>query len=76
MLGYHQFHSDEFQKHERSMTESDNPFIDPTEWHRFLKEMKDGFAEFLTYTPKQVDEMFAETHLKEYYGDLYKGETV
>ena len=70
MLGNHPFHSDEYQKHERSKTERANPFIDPTEWHRFLTELKEGFEEFLTYTPEQIDAMFAQSHLMEYYGEL------
>ena len=69
MLGNHPFHSDEYQKHKRSLTEEKNPFIDPTEWHRFLQELRDGFQEFLTYTPEQAAELFAESHLMEYYGD-------
>lgn len=71
MLGNHPFHSDEYQKHMRSLTEKQNPFIDPTEWHRFLQELKDGFVEFLSYTPEQAAELFAETHLMEYYGDTF-----
>ena len=69
MLGNHPFHSDEYQKHKRSLTEEKNPFIDPSEWHRFLQELRDGFQEFLTYTPEQAAELFAESHLMEYYGD-------
>ena len=71
MLGNHPFHSDEYQKNRRSLTEKSNPFIDPSEWHRFLTELKTGFEEFLTYTPDQMRDLFAESHLKEYYGDLF-----
>ena len=71
MLGNHPFHSDEYQKHKRSLTEETNPFIDPTEWHRFLTELKEGFAKFLTYTPEQSAALFAESHLMEYYGDTF-----
>ena len=71
MLGNHPFHSDIYQKHKRSLTEEGNPFIDPTEWHRFLTELREGFYEFLQYSPEETDALFAETHLMEYYGDTF-----
>lgn len=69
MLGNHPFHSDEYQKHARSLREGGNPFIDPTEWHRFLGELREGFQAFLTYTPEQMKELFGKSHLMEYYGE-------
>ena len=71
MLGNHPFHSDEYQKHKRSLTEKENPFIDPSEWQRFLDELGTGFKEFLNYSPEQMKELFAESHLMEYYGDTF-----
>ncbi len=71
MLGNHPFHSDEYQKHFRSLEEKENPFIDPSEWRRFLKELGDGFKAFLNYTPEQGAALFAESHLVEYYGDTW-----
>lgn len=69
MLGNHPFHSDEYQKHFRSLSGEENPFIDPSEWHRFLRQLGDGFKEFLTYTPEQMEGLFGSSHLMEYYGE-------
>lgn len=69
MLGNHPFHSDEYQKHLRSLTEEGNPFLDSTEWRRFLRELREGFQKFLTYTPEQMDALFGRSHLMEYYGE-------
>ena len=73
MLGNHPFHSDEYQKNERRKKGCEgNPFIDPTEWHRYLTELRTGFEDFLKFTPEQGAAMFAETHLMEYYEGVFE----
>ncbi len=58
MLGNHPFHADLFEKSERVLAGDENAFIDPTEWHRFLQELKDSYAAFLTLTPEEVTKMY------------------
>lgn len=70
MLGNHPFHSDEYQKHFQSLREARNPFIDPTEWHRFLGKLREGFQAFLAYSPEQMEQLFGSSHLMEYYGEI------
>lgn len=63
MLGNHPFHADLFEKHERVMAGEKDAFIDSTEWHRFLQELKDCYEVFLTLTPEEVDEMYSKSYL-------------
>lgn len=70
MLGNHPFHSDIYQKHVRQQMGEKEPFIDPTEWHRFLTELETGYRLFRSFTPEQTKEMFAASHLMEYYQDI------
>lgn len=71
MLGNHPFHSDEFQKNMRRARGEADPFVDPSEWHRFLTELRTGFEEFLNYTPAQMQNFFSVSHFHEYYADLF-----
>ena len=52
MLGNHPFHNDTFDKQERKKDGGPNPFIDPTEWHRYLQELRDRYGEILSKTPE------------------------
>lgn len=63
MLGNHPFHADLFEKHERVMAGEKDAFIDSTEWHRYLQELKDCYEVFLTLTPEEVDEMYSKSYL-------------
>ena len=74
MLGNHPFHSDEYQKSLRAKKGEKDPFIDPTEWHRYLTELRTGFEEFLNYTPEQGAALFGQTHFNEYYEDFFRME--
>ena len=63
MLGNHPFHADLFEKHERFLNGDKNAFIDPTEWHRFLQELKDSYAAFLKLTTDEVTKMYEKSSL-------------
>lgn len=54
MLGNHPFHNDTYRKLERRKNEPSDPFIDPTEWRRFLQELKDRYDVFLAKTPEEL----------------------
>jgi len=71
MLGNHPFHNDTYQKHDRMLTNKENPFIDAEEWHRFLTELKDKYNDFLKKTPEQVGAMYAHSQMLNYYGDKH-----
>ena len=58
MLGNHPFHNDTFDKNERRVPGGPNPFADPTEWKRYLQELRDRYGEFLKLTPEEVAEMY------------------
>lgn len=69
MLGNHPFHNDTYQKALARKPGGPNPFIDPSEWHRFLSELKQRYSSFLKLTPAEVDKMYAKSYLNEYYAD-------
>ena len=73
MLGNHPFHNDTYEKHERQLREGGNPFIDPAEWHRFLTELKEKYAEFLRMTEAEIAEMYRESSFLT-YRDICSGE--
>ncbi len=54
MLGNHPFHNDTFQKYERMVQGEENPFIDKTEWRRFLQELKDRYHAFLLKSEEEI----------------------
>lgn len=66
MLGNHPFHNDTFEKLERRNAGESNPFLDPTEWHRYLSEIKDQFEKFLKLGPEQVAEMYQNSGILQY----------
>lgn len=70
MLGNHPFHNDTYHKYERMAGGDANAFIDPTEWHRFLSELRDKCRAFLAMTPEQVEKMYARTQMEDYYRNL------
>ena len=61
MLGNHPFHNDTYEKHERVLRGEADAFIDPTEWRRYLQELRDRYAEFLSLTPEEVKKMYEKT---------------
>lgn len=68
MLGNHPFHADTLSKRTRQVKGDDDAFVDPSEWHRFLQELKDAFARYRTMTPEEVDEAFGPSAFDEYSG--------
>lgn len=67
MLGNHPFHNDTYQKYERMRAGEKDAFIDPTEWKRYLQELKDRYAEFLKKTPEEVKEAYRKSQWEDYY---------
>jgi metallo-beta-lactamase class B len=63
MLGNHPFHNDTFEKHERVLKGAKDAFIDPTEWQRFLQELKNCYQDFLKLTPEEVTKMYEKSSL-------------
>lgn len=66
MLGNHPFHNDTFEKQERRQHEGGNPFIDPSEWKRYLQELKDCYLAFLKLSPEEVREMYRDSSFLTY----------
>ena len=60
-LGNHPFHNDTYDKFELREAEGGNPFIDPSEWNRFLDELSDEYQAFLTMTREEIDAMYGES---------------
>lgn len=63
-LGNHPFHNDTFEKHEKSVAEGVNAFIDSTEWHRSLDELKTLFAQFLEDEKQGISRAHESHYLK------------
>ena len=69
MLGNHPFHNDTFDKYDRRMAGEDgNPFIDPTEWQRYLTELRRDYAEFLSLPADEQMKLFETSGFMEYMG--------
>ncbi len=70
MLGNHPFHNDIYFKQARALAGEEDAFIDPSEWHRFLEELRIKFQRFLNNTPEEVNAMYARTQITDYYKDI------
>lgn len=57
-LGNHPFHNDTYDKNERRKVGEKNPFIDPSEWQRYLTEMREGYTAFLKLNQEEIEEMY------------------
>ena len=66
MLGNHPFHNDTYEKHERQLRGEENPFIDPTEWQRYLTELKECYGAFLKMSDEEIEEMYRESSFLTY----------
>lgn len=62
MLGNHPFHNDTYDKHARVLNGEKDAFIDPGEWHRFLQELRDRYAEFLSLSEAEIDKMYEKSY--------------
>lgn len=60
-LGNHPFHNDTFEKYERRKREGGNPFVDSTEWHRFLQELKDCYHTFIQLSEEEIHQMVSHS---------------
>lgn len=67
MLGNHPFHNDTYLKYKRKCAGQENPFIDPSEWHRFLTELKERYEEFLLKSEEQISRDYARSQWSDYY---------
>lgn len=67
MLGNHPFHNDTYRKYERLVKGDPNPFIDATEWHRFLQELTNQYQVFLPKTTKQLQTEDCGSQWENYY---------
>ena len=68
MLGNHPFHNDTMKKRNLLLSGDKNAFIDPTEWQRFLQELKDTFAAFRKMTPDEIKKANDVSGFVEYTG--------
>jgi metallo-beta-lactamase class B len=68
MLGNHPFHNDTFEKYDRRLAGEKDAFIDPTEWQRYLTELKVGYATFLKMPPVEQEVMLKPSGFMEYIG--------
>jgi metallo-beta-lactamase class B len=55
MLGNHPCHNDTFAKRDRVLAGEKDAFIDPSEWHRFLQELRVEYAAFCKLTQEEID---------------------
>jgi len=69
MLGNHPFHNDLLLKYKAFKAGKEDAFIDPSEWHRFLQELKDRFSEFCKLSQDEIDEMYLgeDSEFSKYY---------
>ncbi|WP_194610275.1 MBL fold metallo-hydrolase [Clostridium vitabionis] len=74
MLGNHPFHNDVYQKYMRRCRGEEEPFIDPTEWHRYLQELRDCYSEFLKLSDEEIERMYASSQLQAYYDGCFESD--
>jgi len=82
MLGSHSWQNKTREKYEQSLTQTENPFIDPTEWQRFLDKCErkletviaDEIREqFVNYAHRGASEYLPENTFLAFYTGLYMG---
>jgi len=66
MLGNHPFHNDTYDKNDSRTGSNENPFVDPTEWKRYLTELRTCYDAFLTMTKEEIDAMYAKSQFLVY----------
>ena len=65
-LGNHPFHNDTFIKRNKLFSGDEKAFIDPTEWQRFLTELREGFNEFRKLSKEQVEVQYSKSQMLDY----------
>lgn len=68
MLGNHPFHNDTWKKRLAQLEGAQDAFVDPVEWHRFLQELKDSYANFLSLDSEGVHREMGPSRFEEYTG--------
>ena len=68
MLGNHPFHNDTMRKRRELLAGNPDAFVDPTEWHRFLQDLKDKYALYLSMSQQEIADAFVESGFMEYTG--------
>lgn len=69
MLGNHPCHNDTFAKRRQVLGGQTEAFVDPTEWERFLLELKASYRAFMELSPREQAGLYRESHFMEYCGD-------
>lgn len=81
MLGNHTWHNDTVGRAQR-LSEARNPFIDPSEWGRFLEKLsckldtvirRESREKFVNYAHRGASEYCPENTLLSFYTGLYMG---
>ena len=82
MLGNHCWHNKTKEKYEQSLTQTENPFIDPTEWGKFLDVCETKLArviateireQFVNYAHRGASEYLPENTFLAFYMGIYMG---
>lgn len=81
-VGNHTWQNKTREKYELSLTQEENPFIDPTEWERFLNRCEKGLwkqineesvTEFVNYAHRGASEYYPENTLISFCHGLLMG---
>ena len=69
MLGNHPCHNDTFSKWRRLQAGEQNPFWDPSEWQRFLGELRCSYRAFMALAPADQTALYERSRFCDYCGD-------
>lgn len=69
MLGNHPCHNDTFSKWRRLQAGEQNPFWDPSEWQRFLGELRCYYRAFMALAPADQTALYERSRFCDYCGD-------
>ncbi len=72
MLGNHPFHADTLRKRAEQVKGDGDAFVDPSEWQRFLRELKDSFAEFCALSSEEAKASFSDSNFEEFSGQYLR----
>ena len=66
MIGNHPWHNNCFEKYEKSFTSDTNPFIDPSEWGKFLDKLESNLKSVIEEESKTLFVNYAHRGASEY----------
>lgn len=66
LIGNHPWHNNTFGKYEQSLTSDVNPFIDPTEWGRFMDKLENDLKNVIKEETKTLFVNYAHRGASEY----------